>query len=318
MLILFAFCILFSSCTQMVIAPQTEYVFGTVCTLNFFDDGTESLYEECFLELRGIDDKFSVNKEYSEISLVNKNAGLKKVSVSREVFEVLELSKMIAEKTDMAFNPVLGSLIKLWAIGTERQRVPEIEEIESARQHCNPDSLVLQNDDGIFYAELTDSKTQIDLGAIVKGYAADRIVKILEKRNVKKAVIDLGGNIYVFGQKDRQNNKWKVGIKNPLNQDSEPVKIVSLDYGSVVTSGNYERFFVENGIRYHHIIDGKTGSPAESNLASVSVIYKESVFCDALATAFFVAGVDADFERKLGLQDVQLVFVKKDGSVVER
>ncbi|MGN0739688.1 MAG: FAD:protein FMN transferase [Treponema sp.] len=318
MLILLVFSLLFSSCAQTAVGPQTEYVFGTVCTLNFFDDGTEALYEECFSELRGIDDKFSVNKEYSEISLVNQNAGLKKVPVSREVFEVLELSKMIAEKTDGAFNPVLGTLIKLWAIGTERQRVPEMAEIESARQHCNPDSLVLQNDDGVFYAELTDSKAQIDLGAIVKGYAADELVKILQARNVKKAVIDLGGNIYVFGQKDRQNSKWKVGIKNPLNQESEPVKIVRLDYGSVVTSGNYERFFVENGIRYHHIIDGKTGSPAESGLASVSVIYKESVFCDALATAFFVAGFGADFERRLGLQDVQLVFVKNDGSVVER
>lgn len=319
MIILAVLCLSFFSCSEAKLPPQTEYVFGTVCTVNMFDDGTAELYADVFSTLKNLDDKFSVNKNDSEISRVNQNAGVSKVEISSDVFELLKLSKLIAGKTDCAFNPVLGALIQLWGIGTERQAVPDSAKIERAKKHCNPDSLVLTEDGGAFFAELTDGETQIDLGGIVKGFAADEVVKILSQKNVQKAVVDLGGNIYVFGQKDKdKNRKWRIGIKNPDGETTEPVKIVSVDSGSVVTSGNYERFFISDGIRYHHIIDGRTGFPAESGFSSVSVVYEKSVFCDALSTAYFVGGEKADFVQNLGLKDVQLIFVKNDGTVIEQ
>ncbi|MCR5614147.1 FAD:protein FMN transferase [Treponema sp.] len=313
---------LINSCAKQNMPPQTEFVFGTVCTVNLFSDGTPELYGEVFTILNQLDNKFSVNKESSSISFINKNAGQYPCVVSREVYEVLEFSKEMAEKTDNAFNPVMGALINLWGVGTDHQRVPSDDEIEEAKKHCNPESLVLRTeiipDDGEgYFVELTDSKARIDLGGIVKGYAADVIAEFLKERGVKGCVIDLGGNIYVFGDKDIASTMWKIGIKNPLEPTAKPVKTILLKEGSVVTSGNYERYFVQDGVRYHHIIDGRTGRPSESGLASVTVVYKKSAVCDALSTAMFVRGMDSELEQKFVKEGIQFIYVTQEGKVVE-
>lgn len=315
---LIIFSLLLVSCGKTVMEPQTQYVLGTVCTVNLFEDGSEELYQDIFEALNAIDNKFSVNKEYSEISKVNQNAGsVNAVNVSQEVFEVMTVAKKIARATENSFNPALGTLIKLWGIGTDSARIPSDDEIEEALKHCDPDSIILSEVDGSFKIQILDAKTQIDLGAIVKGYAADCIAELLEKRNVKKAIIDLGGNIYVFGNKsENPDDMWRVGIRNPIDPDAQPVEIVSLKSGSVVTSGNYERFFEKDGKRYHHILDSRTGRPAETDLASVSVISDKSIDCDALATAFFVAGKSGVFEDILDLREIKTVFVDLSGKTV--
>lgn len=319
--------ILFSSCAKPQMAPQTQYVLGTVCTVNLFEDGTPELYRDIFSELNLIDDEFSVNKEYSEISKVNQGAGTGRgVPVSKEVFQVVEQATEFARLTRNSFNPAMGTLIKMWGIGTDHQRVPDKEEIAEALEHCNPDAVLFievpgfEESENLYMIEITDSKTQLDLGAIVKGYAADRLVELLKSRNVSRAVIDLGGNIYVHGPKSKKDSSvlWNVGIKNPFGTSDVPVKVVSLKNGSVVTSGNYERFFEKDGIRYHHILDGHTGRPAESGLASVSVIGEKSVVCDALATALYVLGmgdggqaVISEFSEKY-----DFVFLAHTGEIV--
>lgn len=315
---LIIFSLLLVSCGKTVMEPQTQYVLGTVCTVNLFEDGSEELYQDIFEALNAIDNKFSVNKEYSEISKVNQSAGsINAVNVSQEVFEVMTVAKKIARATENSFNPALGTLIKLWGIGTDSARIPSDDEIEEALKHCDPDSIILSEVDGSFKIQILDAKTQIDLGAIVKGYASDCIAELLEKRNVKKAIIDLGGNIYVFGNKsENPDDMWRVGIRNPIDPDAQPVEIVSLKSGSVVTSGNYERFFEKDGKRYHHILDSRTGRPAETDLASVSVISDKSIYCDALATAFFVAGKSGVFEDILDLREIKTVFVDLSGKTV--
>lgn len=333
---IFFLALIFVGCKKPVMESQTQYVFGTVCTINLFEDGSEDLYGEIFARLNEIDNKFNVNKENSEISIVNKNAGNGvAVNVSQEVFDVMLQAIEFSRLTKNCFNPALGSLIKLWGIGTDSQRVPSDDEIAEALQHCNPDCIKMicsdgkkieggenspEDNNGEFYQiEITDFKTQIDLGGIVKGYAADCVVEILRKHNVSKAIIDLGGNIYVFGNKSKSDSDalWKVGIKNPVDPNSPPVQIVELKEGSVVTSGNYERFFEVGGNRYHHILDSRTGRPAESGLASVSVIYGKSIVCDALTTACFVNGDNRDFDPyDLGFEEIQFVFVDFSGKPV--
>lgn len=313
-----ALCALFISCGKKIMDSQTQYVFGTVCTVNLYADGSEELYAEVFKTLNGIDDKFNVNKEYSDISKVNQNAGSgNAVSVSQEVFEVMKVAKKVAKASENSFNPALGKLIRLWGIGTENARIPSEDEIADALKHCNPESIVLSQNDGKYFIEITDRETQIDLGAIVKGYGADQLAAMLESRGVKKALIDLGGNIYVFGNKSQNpDDLWRVAIRNPVNPDAEPVEVVSLKEGSVVTSGNYERYFEKDGIRYHHLLDGNTGYPAQTGLASVSVIGKQSMYCDALATAFFVAGKSGDILDKLDILEIKKIFVALNGKIV--
>jgi thiamine biosynthesis lipoprotein len=130
---------------------------------------------------------------------------------------------------------------------------------------------------------------KLDFGAIAKGYAADELIKIITTANVKRAIIDLGGNVYVWGKKP-DGTKWRVGIKNPLDPEGEPVIRLEIDTNTVVTSGAYERFFTADGIRYHHILDPKTGYPAESGILSSTIISKSSTAADALSTSVFVLG----------------------------
>lgn len=320
----FAFVI--CGCKKNISEPQTVVSLGTICVINLYEDGTYENYREVINLLRDIDDKFSVNKEDSEISKVNQGAGTGRgVPVSKEVYEVVAQSLEFARLTRNSFNPAMGTLIKMWGIGTDHQRVPGKEEISEALEHCNPDAVLFievpgfEESENLYMIEITDSKTQLDLGAIVKGYAADRIVEVLKERNVKKAIVNLGGNIYVFGQKSKLNpdEMWKVGIKNPVDTEAGVIETVSLKSGSVVTSGNYERFFEENGKRYHHILDSKTGYPAESGLSSVTVIYEKSIVCDALATACYVSGVNGDFDPyNLGFDGIKIVFVDFNGKPV--
>lgn len=318
LLYFFIVCNFISCSNQKKNSPQTEFVFGTVCTINLFEDGTTDLYNEIFALLNSIEKKFSVNISDSEISLINRNASKNKVEVSEDVFQLIEFSKDMAELTDNAFNPALGSLIKLWAIGTDRQRVLGDGEIENVLKFCKPENIILEKNENKYFVFLTEEKTQIDLGGIVKGFATDKIVELLKEKNVKRAIIDLGGNIYVFGKKSEKKDEqnWRVGIKNPIDQTADPVKIVSVNSTSVVTSGDYERFFIQDGIKYHHILDSKTGKPASSGIASVTVIYEKSVVCDALSTAFFVAGSSLDGKMEK-FSNIRRVFVFSSGEVLE-
>lgn len=319
-ILIFALCFLFASCGKQVLPPQTEYVLGTVCSVNLYDDGTRENYIDVFKRLNEIDNEFNVNKPTSDISKVNSDAGHGPVAVKKEVYELVRLSKEISLATGETFNPAMGALINLWGIGKDNQRVPSQEEINEAINHCRPENVQLKEENGSYYIEIKDEKTALDLGAIVKGFASDELAAMMEERKIKRAVIDLGGNIYCFGQKSSSNPDvlWKVGIRNPVDTTSDPVETVSIRSGSVVTSGNYERYFIENGKRYHHIIDGKTGWPADSSIASVTVVYERSVICDALATACFVAGGKRDFEEKLGLKGIKFIWVDDKGKLTER
>ena len=170
----------------------------------------------------------------------------------------------------------------------------------------------------ISYKVDSDS-VKINLGGIAKGFAADEIVEILKANGVKKAVIDLGGNIYVYGKKS-SNLKWTVGAKNPEEPDGDPLILIKTCETSVVSSGTYERYFVKDSIRYHHIFDPETGYPADKNLTQVTVISRKSIIADVLSTTAFVLGKDKTIE----LQDVfqkefntkiDFIFVEKGNTV---
>ena len=160
---------------------------------------------------------------------------------------------------------------------------------------------------------------KVNLGGIVKGFAADEVCKILKKHNVKKAVVDLGGNIYVYGKKS-DGSKWTVGIKNPDSPSSAPLLRLCINENSVVTSGSYERFFEADGKKYHHIFNPATGFPADYGIVSATVISPSSIAADALSTATFVLGVEKSFKlldkfKKEFGTDISFVFICKYGSV---
>lgn len=315
--------IVFSSCRAQPAGQRSEFVLGTVCTVNAFGDGTNELYDELFARLHKIDEDFSVNRADSQITKINNAAGDHAVAVSSDVMYVIKTALHYAELTDGAFDPTVGPLVKLWGINTDHARVPSQTEINNALPLVNWRDVVVTpaasrtaNAAASSYTSaeagtvfLKRTGMSIDLGGIAKGYAADELVKILDAHKVKRAIIDLGGNIYVHGKK-ADGSLWKVGIKDPENpEEGKPALALSLSDSTVVTSGVYERFFIQNGKRYHHILDTKTGYPADTGLLSSTIICSSSITADALSTSVFVLGSEKGFELINKMNGVSVVFI---------
>lgn len=317
LILLLTMSFIFFSCKKQM-SPQIFRAFGTVCFINLYGDGDESAYTEIKTRLMKLDGKFNLHRERSEISLVNKGAKTGPVEVDEDFAIVLETALKTAEFTDGSFNPALGKLINLWGINSDNPHLPLVKDIEEARAHCDWRKIVFDKEKQTVFFE--DKELSLDFGAIAKGYAADEIARICEERKIRYAMIDLGGNVLAFGSKPGRQ-KWQIGIKNPDEPRGDPIKVLSVDGCSVVTSGIYERFFMQNGRVYHHIIDGTTGFPAESGLKSVTIICNSSLAADALSTAFFVAGkgravsLKAEAE-KIFNEKIKLVFVEEDSTVV--
>ncbi len=308
---------LISSCSFRQSSFRTENLLGTVCTVNLFDSDSKKNFDEIFDFLKKIDGECNSHSEKSKITQINNAAGLFPVEVSDELFEILETAVKIAEITGGKFDPSVGSLVSLWGINTEDEHIPDIKEIEDAKKKVDFRKIKLDKSKKTVY--LSECGMKLDVGGIAKGYAADGVSKICRKNKIKRAVIDLGGNVYVLGRK-KNGMDWKIGIKNPKDTSS-PFASVLIKEGSVVTSGIYERFFEKDGIIYHHIFECDTGYPVQNDLLSVSVICSSSFLADALSTSFFALGLEKSIELMKNpfftdfKKDSGVIFVKKDGTV---
>ena len=154
----------------------------------------------------------------------------------------------------------------------------------------------------------------MDLGAIAKGYTADEVKKVLLNNKINSALINLGGNVYAIGT-NPDGDDWNIGIQNPLSTRGEYLGTISVTDKSIVTSGNYERFFIKDGIRYHHIFDPKTGYPAEEGLISTTIVSDKSIDGDALSTSTYILGLDKGIKLVESIKGVEAIFVTKDKKV---
>lgn len=314
----------FTACrAQKAPSARTCLSFDTVCTINAYDAGTDALYDACEARLNELEQLFSAHISTSDVCRVNEAAGDHPVKVSGEVFTVLKTARAYAEKSGGAFDPTIGPLVALWGIGTENECIPSDSGIEAARALVNWRLLALDEAAGTAFLE--KAGMALDLGGIAKGYAADEIVRLLKEAGVKSALVDLGGNVYVIGNRPADSGKaasgdgaaesrWRVGIKNPFKPDEGAGLRADVCDTSVVTSGNYERYFEKDGVRYHHIIDPATGWPAESGLVSCTIIDSSSLEADVLSTAVFVLGKDKGLEL-LEKEGKEGVCISENGSV---
>lgn len=307
--------ILLTACTPRE-GARTDTVLGTVCSINAYEDGSPSLYDELFFRLHEIENRFSTKIPSSDISLVNEAAGKNSVVVHEDVFLVLQKALDFALMSDGVFDPTVGPLVNLWNINSETVAsdfhvIPSEEDVKTALSLVDFRDVVME-DGSVF---LKRKGMALDLGGIAKGYAADEVVRILSEKGVKRAVINLGGNVYVYGKKS-SGEPWRVGIKNPYAPYGEPIFTLALEESaSVVTSGAYERSFKQNGIFYHHIIDTTTGYPCEVKCGSVTVVGKSSLESDALSTIAFILGREKFYEKEFS-KTVPTVFVNADGTVL--
>lgn len=235
-----------------------------------------------------------------------------------ELAALIETALSLSRATNGAFDPTLAPVLDAWGFTKEKKRVPEEDELSSLLARTGTDKVALEKTaDGCTVTLL--SGAQLDLGGIAKGYAADVLRAELTRAGITSAVLDLGGDVCVLGKKS-DGSAWRVAVKDPQDTGSY-LGVLEAEDAFIVTSGVYERYFEENGVRYHHIIDPATGRPAESALVSVTVVCESGAWADALSTACFVLGEDGaltlrDALRARGTAEFELILVTDDGRVV--
>lgn len=304
-------------CTQKPADPisKSAFMMDTIINLRIYDKTDEKILDMALDRLREIEDRMSSAIENSDISLVNINAGIKPVQVHDDVYYVLETAKHYATLSDGAYEPTIGPLVDLWNINDEdrdRDSIPSDDEIGKMLELVNYNDLELMDDN---YVYLKRVGMKLDLGGIVKGYAADEVKRIFAENGVKSAIIDLGGNIYVMGDKGN-SEPWKIGVTNPFEPSGRFTGLLELTESSIITSGDYERYFTYEGKRYHHIIDSKTGYPADSEVAGVSIISERGIDGDALSTTLFILGVDKGLDLIEDMDGIEAIFITKDKKVI--
>ncbi|MDS1029187.1 FAD:protein FMN transferase [Bacillota bacterium LX-D] len=249
--------------------------------------------------------------EQSEVVKINNAAGKKPVQVSEDVYEMIEMSLKYERFSGGAFDITIGPLMDIWGFGKkEKQHVPPASLIQEKLSLVDSDQVFLNKDNRTVF--LAKPKMSIDLGAIAKGYAAEKAAEVLKQAGIKQALINAGGNVVVIGKKD-QDNLWRIGIEDPRDTQNV-VGILSLEDEATVTSGDYQRNFVENGVLYHHILSPKTGKPARGTW-SVTVIAKSSALADVLSTTLFVLGPEEGLKFVEKLDGVEAFYVGADKKI---
>ncbi|MBN2426988.1 MAG: FAD:protein FMN transferase [Deltaproteobacteria bacterium] len=264
------------------VVQKSQIIMDTVVQITAFgEEGsrTTAAVNAAFGEMKRIE---ALTSFYMEGSDLQRLAVAGSAEVSPEVAGIISLGLEVARASGGAFDMTLGNLKSLWGIETDQPRVPGVEEIREALKGTGPDALKV---DGL-RVEKKSAATTVDLGGIAKGFAIDRAVDILAGNGIKHAAVNAGGDIRLLG--DRKGKPWRIAIQDPRHSSRFAAKLFLKDV-AVVTSGDYERFFEKDGVRYHHLFDPRTGYPSQAS-RSVTVLAENATLADALATAAFVLG----------------------------
>ena len=287
----------------------TDTLFDTVISVQIFDSVDEDVLEGCEELCKKYDSMFSNKIEDSEISRIN-SAGGNPVEVSKETIKLIKKGIYYSEMSDGVFDITIAPVSNLWDFKAETPLVPSPEAIAEAVSHVNYGNIIIRDNT----VKLTDPHAGIDLGAIAKGYIADRIKDYLEEEGVRHAMINLGGNVLAMGSK-LDGSDYNIGIQKPFDETGEPITSVKISDKSVVTSGIYQRYFKADGKIYHHILDPNTGYPCENNLYSVTILTDSSLTADALSTTCFLLGYDRGMKLINQLDNVDAVFITNDNQI---
>ncbi|MBG9982457.1 FAD:protein FMN transferase [Aerococcaceae bacterium DSM 111020] len=280
----------------MVVHPESQRI------LNFL----ESLLNQYNM-------RFSANNDASELMQINAAAGTHAVRVHPEMFELIKLGKKHSLAKNSFLNIAIGPLIKLWRIGFEDARKPSQEEIDKVLTIINPSLIELNEQEQTIY--LAEKGMEIDVGAIAKGYIADRLVDYMKAEGVASGLVNLGGNLVTVGPAlNRSDYYWRIGVQNPLKSRGESLLTLKIYNQSVVTSGIYERKLVIGDEIYHHIFDEMTGYPVDSNIASITIIADQSVDCEIWTTRLFGLEPEEIIDVINRKRDIEGIVISKDGN----
>jgi len=289
---------------------RSLFAMDTFITLQCHGKDTEHALDACEAEIRRLEGLLSATLQNSDISRLNAADGTA-VTVDVSTAALLERANAIQKTVNGAFDISVRPLVELWGFPHADYRVPTQEEIDALLPHIGSGLIAIKENT----VTLPDGM-KLDLGGIAKGYCGEQLGNILREYGIESALLTLGGNIEAVGAKP-DGSAWRVAIRDPQDEQ-RMIGVVSVRDCAVVTAGSYQRYFEQDGKRYHHILDPKTGYPADSGLCSVTVITKSGTRADALSTAFFVLGLDASLAllETEPFSDCEAIFVTNEGKVV--
>lgn len=305
-ILLFGILLLMTDCGP----PPKEYtysnfLFGAQCNIKFYyisEERAREIIDVIDLELTRLD---SLLNYFSETSLVSELNREKQVQAPGDIIHLFGVSDSVSRLTGGLFDITVAPLLETWGFYRKEKTLPKQSTVEHAMQLVDHHRLRITNDSIVM-----DSGMKVDLGGIAQGFAVDRAALILRQRHVKSAIIDIGGEVLAIGRSP-QGRPWRVGIQNPRGQGI--IETIELENAAVSTSGDYEKFFMIEGTRYPHIINPKTGMPAQT-FASVTVIADNAAFADAMSTAIAIMGTAGiDFLDSLNLQGI--IYYEENGSL---
>ncbi len=299
-----------SGCAEKPAAySQTGFYFNTVISVTLYYRSQADLLEQCFVMAQQYEDLFSRTVEGSDVYRINHSNGTP-VAVSDDTLRLLEKAIEYAELSGGAVDPSIGTVSRLWDFSKNTEKkVPEEAVLTEAVSHVDYRGIVIDRHSQS--VTMADPDAEIDLGFVAKGYVADRMKEFLVANQVTSAVINLGGNVVAVGSKP-DGAPFNIGIQEPFSAVGTAALTVPLTDRSVVSAGNYERYFIKDDIIYHHILDTATGYPVDNDLLSVTIISPASVDGDALSTLVFVLGLEKGRQLIEGYPDVSAVFITKD------
>ncbi len=286
----------------------TIFAMDTVMTFTVCGDSATSAaaLAAAEKEIYALDALFDVDGDDSEIALLNATGSLQ---MSADTAALLSAAQLVSQRSGGALDVTIAPVIQLWGFGTDSPAVPDADALAAALALVDYTRLELSGDTATLQPGMA-----VDVGALGKGYAAQRVAEIWRDMGVSSGMMSLGGNVQLVGSRPDGSN-WRVGVTDPRDT-SATLGTLALSDCAVVTSGGYNRFFTEDGVTYHHIIDPHCGYPADSGLLQVTVVCEDGALADALSTALFVLGADGaeQYWRQYG--GFEMILVRDDGSLL--
>ncbi|MEJ6951602.1 FAD:protein FMN transferase [Natronospora cellulosivora (SeqCode)] len=292
---------------------NSAFIMDTFIQMQLYGTENPEVINKSFDRLREVENLFSKNIETSDVYRINNNAG-QEVEVHANTIKIIQKAKEYSELTSGKFDVSIGPLLELWGIGTENPRVPREEEIEEAKAKVDYRNIEVNEEKQTVRIQ---ENMKLDLPAIVKlGYSGSELREIIrDAEDLPAAFISLGGDVLVFGDKP-DGSTWRIGIQDPRIQQYRGNLALAVELTGdniITTSGNYERYFIEDGELYHHIFDPDTGRPVQNNLRSVTLITDNSFDADVFATSLYIMGLEKGMEFvKNHLENTEAIFITDD------
>lgn len=289
-------------------------LMGTTIDIQINSNNAQKQIQEVIELLELYKNRFSANDFNSELMAINNNAGIKPIQVHPDLFELITIGKEHSLARPSNLNIAIGPLVQTWRIGFSDAKLPSPSEISEAMILSDPTHILLDSKNQSVF--LNQIGMKIDLGALAKGYIADKIMTYLKNEMIDSAIINLGGNVLVHGDNpNRSEGYWVIGIQHPKNKRGQNIGAVKIKNQSVVTSGTYERRLVIDDKEYHHIFDRQTGYPIQTEMASISIVSKQSVDCEIWTTRLFGLSIKEALDILNAVSYIEGIIITKDDRI---